>query len=211
MGVHVQSARQKARHEGIKDSVDGERSDGCRRRSEEATASVRGDCHPLWAPGRPGVGSGGGLRGQRHQEGQDSDCSAHDDIGEAQRRRRKLGEQPGHQGADADPAQVRGGRNHLGPLPARPGRAPTCSSAKYAVAVAVVSPTEMPEITRATMSPARLGTKMNNIALATLTRRATTSTRRRPAQSEIWPARNKLAMTPTAYTAYTTVTMMSEK
>ena len=48
-------------------------------------------------------------------------------------------------------------------------------------------------------------------ALATLTPIAGASTRRRPTQSETWPARNRLMITPIAYTAYTTVTIRLEK
>ncbi len=78
------------------------------------------------------------------------------------------------------------------------------------MAVAVVSPTEIPETIRARIRPAKLGSTTNTMALRALTSNAGTKTRRRPIQSDRWPPRNRLAMTPTAYTAYTTVTMKFE-
>jgi hypothetical protein len=66
------------------------------------------------------------------------------------------------------------------------------------VAVAVVSPTETPEMTRATISPARLGSRTNTTALTMLASSAGTKTWRRPTQSERWPPRNRLPITPSA-------------
>jgi len=74
-----------------------------------------------------------------------------------------------------------------------------------------VSPIDTPETIRATISPARLGKARNSTALSTLTASAGTSMRRRPTQSEMCPPRNRLAITPTAYTAYTTVIINVEK
>jgi hypothetical protein len=75
----------------------------------------------------------------------------------------------------------------------------------------VVSPIDTPEMTRATMRPGKLGKAMNSSALSTLTASAGTSTRRRPTQSDTCPPRNRLAITPMAYTAYTTVIISVEK
>ncbi len=85
--------------------------------------------------------------------------------------------------------------------PGAPGRAPRCSSDRYAVAVAVVRPTETPETMRAKMRPPKLGQAMKIAALTTFSRSAGTKTALRPIQSETWPPKNRLRMTPTAYTA----------
>jgi hypothetical protein len=56
----------------------------------------------------------------------------------------------------------------------------------------------MPEITRPVISPGNAGQARNTMPDAMLTPSAAATMRRRPSQSEMCPARNRLAMTPTA-------------
>ena len=92
----------------------------------------------------------------------------------------------------------------LRPRPA-PGRAAACSSLRYAVAVAVSMPTLTPETSRATIRPAVAGQSRNSTPDSMFTSTASRTIRRRPAQSDRCPARNRLATTPTAYAAKITV------
>ena len=88
-----------------------------------------------------------------------------------------------------------------------PGRAAACSSLRYAVAVAVSIPIEMPEMTRPMISPTVAGHSRNNRPESMLISTASRIIRRRPTQSDRCPARNKLPTTPTAYAAKITVIM----
>jgi len=56
----------------------------------------------------------------------------------------------------------------------------------------------MPEITRPAISPGTAGQARNATPDSMLTPTAVATMRRRPSQSEMCPARNGLAMTPTA-------------
>ena len=73
------------------------------------------------------------------------------------------------------------------------------------MAVAVSIPTETPDTTRATISPAVAGHSRNISPEIMLVSTASSIIRRRPAQSDKCPARNRLATTPTAYAAKITV------
>jgi len=64
--------------------------------------------------------------------------------------------------------------------------------------VAVSMPTLTPDTTRAMSSPATVGQSRKITPDATLTVTAITAIRRRPSQSDKCPARNRLAITPTA-------------
>jgi hypothetical protein len=66
-------------------------------------------------------------------------------------------------------------------------------------------PTEIPDTTRATISPAVAGHSRNRTPDSMLVSTASSTIRRRPAQSDRCPARNRLATTPTAYAAKITV------
>lgn len=79
-----------------------------------------------------------------------------------------------------------------------PGRAAACSSLRYAVTVAVSMPTLMPEITRPAIRPGTDGQARNAAPESMLTTSAISAIRLRPSQSETWPTRNRLAMTPIA-------------
>jgi hypothetical protein len=79
------------------------------------------------------------------------------------------------------------------------------------VAVAVIMPTPRPVTNRAISSPGRSGQARNSTAAAASRPSAGSSTRLRPTQSEMWPARIRLVTTPTAYTAKTTVTVNGVK
>ena len=81
--------------------------------------------------------------------------------------------------------------------PRRP-RVPARSSDSHAVAVAVTAPTPSPLSTRATSSPGNAGQARNTTAATIFSASAGISTRRRPYQSETWPARNRLTATATA-------------
>jgi hypothetical protein len=83
----------------------------------------------------------------------------------------------------------------------RVGTPPPSRSLMNAVAVATVTPTAAPVSTRASRSP---GSDIQTMSTAAAIIAITTpgiSTVRRPYQSETWPARTRLAMSPAAYTA----------
>jgi hypothetical protein len=75
------------------------------------------------------------------------------------------------------------------------------SSARYAVAVDTTRPIEMPWSSRAVTRPARLFDATNTVALTIARPSAGNRTRRRPYQSERWPASSRAPITPTEYTA----------
>jgi hypothetical protein len=66
------------------------------------------------------------------------------------------------------------------------------------VAVDDATPNEMPDSTRASSRPGRPFQVRNTIALAIVKPAAGMSRRRRPYQSERWPARARAPMTPIA-------------
>jgi hypothetical protein len=79
------------------------------------------------------------------------------------------------------------------------------------VAVAVTAPTPRPLSTRPSNSPGSDGHARKTTPARTSSASAGISTRRRPYESERWPARNRLTATATAYTANTIVTISDEK
>ena len=64
--------------------------------------------------------------------------------------------------------------------------------------MAVSIPTLTPDTTRAASNPGTEGQRRKITPDATLTDTAITAIRRRPTQSDTCPARNRLAITPTA-------------
>lgn len=84
------------------------------------------------------------------------------------------------------------------------------SSITYTVAAPVKRPADSPENNRPTYSQPSPVAHRKQTALAAANPRPHSSTGRLPTASETLPVSSSTAMTPKAYTAYTTVTVSSE-
>ena len=109
--------------------------------------------------------------------------------------------------AAAEPAHVGGRRHERGARCAAAG----ARSITYAVAAPVNSPADRPEEQPAAYSQPSAEAPRKQAALAAAKPRPHSSTGRLPTVSDTLPASRRTPMTPKAYTAYTTVTISSEK
>ena len=94
----------------------------------------------------------------------------------------------------------------IGPAPGR-----GCRSSSAADSVPVATPVPMPCRTRAAIRPATLSASAKTAIAAASVPIAASSTGRRPTRSDSAPVSSRAAISATAYTAKTTVSVVGEK